>query len=122
MAQTIFGGTPDPAGAFSSASAGVSDIFAGFGAQTKAQGDLLEGQNYGLAAQLALQEAAFTKQSTATQEVQLQRETTKALGQTRRRCRGRRVRGKRLCLRPTARVGFAGRARQGRVERARAHY
>lgn len=65
-----------------SVAAGVSDIFAGFGAQSKAQGDLLEAQNYGLAAQLSLQEAAFTKQSTAIQTFQQQRETTKALGQT----------------------------------------
>jgi hypothetical protein len=38
---------------FASIGAGVSDIFAGFGAETKAQGDLLEAQSYNEAAQLA---------------------------------------------------------------------
>jgi hypothetical protein len=79
---TLFGGAPDPARGFSYAGSAVNDIFAGFAAQEKAKGDLLEGQNYGLAAQYALQEAKFTAQSTAIQTFQQQRETTKALGQT----------------------------------------
>lgn len=67
---------------FSAIGGGVSDIFAGFGADAKAKGDLLEQQNYDLAAKLALQNVQFTKQSTAIQEFQAQRETTKALGET----------------------------------------
>lgn len=66
----------------SAVGASVSDIFAGFGAEAKGQGDLLEAQNYGLAAKYALQEAAFTKQSTAIQEFQQTREISKAQGQT----------------------------------------
>lgn len=64
------------------AGSAVSDIFAGFGAQAKGQGDLLEQANYTLAAKYALREAAFTKQSTAIQEMQQTREISKALGQT----------------------------------------
>jgi hypothetical protein len=83
MAKNIFGfdaATSAQTGA--GFSAAVGDIYAGFGAQTKAQGDLLEAQNYGLAAKYALQEAAYTKTSTAIQEFQQTRENTKALGQT----------------------------------------
>lgn len=69
----------------------ASDIFAGFGAQTQAnlkakslgiqaQGELAEGQEYDLAAGFAQQNAAFTKQSTAIQEAQQQRQTTLQLG------------------------------------------
>jgi hypothetical protein len=78
----IFGITPNPAGSISSAGAGVSDIFAGFGAQAKAQGDLLEQQNYQQAAKFAEQEAQFSKESTAIQEMQQSREISKSLGQT----------------------------------------
>ncbi len=69
-------------GGFSTAGSGVSDIFAGFGAGSKARGDLLEQQNYNLASQYALKEAAYTKMSTAIQEQQESREISKALGQT----------------------------------------
>lgn len=61
---------------------GVSDIFAGFAAGSKAKGDLLEQQNYLLASQYAQQEAQYTKMSTAIQEQQLTRQVTKALGET----------------------------------------
>jgi hypothetical protein len=50
---------------FGNIGAGVSDIFAGFADLAKAQGDILEGQAYGEAAQLALQNEQYTKQSTA---------------------------------------------------------
>jgi hypothetical protein len=45
--------------------AGVSDIFQGFAAETKAKGDILEAQAYDRAAQLAEQNEQFVKQSTA---------------------------------------------------------
>jgi hypothetical protein len=64
------------------ASAGVSDIFSGFGEEAKGQGDLLEQQNYQQAAKFALQEADYVKQSTAIQEMQQSREISKSLGQT----------------------------------------
>ncbi len=73
---------PISTSAVGTGAAGVSDIFAGFGAQSKAKGDLLEQQNYQLAAKYALQEAQFTKMSTAIQEQQLTRQVTKALGET----------------------------------------
>jgi hypothetical protein len=40
---------------FQGIGAGASDIFAGLGAETKAQGDLLEAQQYDVAAELARQ-------------------------------------------------------------------
>jgi hypothetical protein len=84
MAENIFGGSAKGVSAsdFGSISGGVSDLFGGLGAGAKAQGDLLEQQNYQLAAKYALQEAQFTKTSTAIQEFQAQRETTKVLGET----------------------------------------
>jgi hypothetical protein len=83
----IFGGTTGGGSGISSATfgaagAGVSDIFAGFGAEAKGQGDLLEQQNYLQAEKLANTEAEFTKQSTAIQEMQQSREISKSLGQT----------------------------------------
>jgi hypothetical protein len=81
--QNIFGGTAtSTAGAASSAGAGVSDIFQGFGAESKATGDFAEAANYNLAATYASQEAAFTKQSTAIQEFQETRNLSRSLGQT----------------------------------------
>jgi hypothetical protein len=82
MATTIFGDKPNPAGAFSSASAGVSDIFAGFGDEAKQQGDILEQGQYLQAVQYAYEEAQATKQSTAIQEMQQSRDISKSLGQT----------------------------------------
>jgi hypothetical protein len=72
----------DIAGAGSSLGAGVSDIFAGFGVQAKAQGDILEQQNYQRANLLAQQEAGFAAMSTKIQEMQESREISKSLGQT----------------------------------------
>jgi hypothetical protein len=62
--------------------AGVSDIFQGFAAGTKAKGDILEAQAYDKAAQLALQNEQFTKQSTAIQEAQANRELLLSTGRT----------------------------------------
>ena len=62
--------------------AGVSDIFQGFADQTKAQGDLLEAQSYDVAAKLALQNEQYTKESTAIQEAQKQREFLLSTGRT----------------------------------------
>jgi hypothetical protein len=64
------------------AGAGISDLFAGFATETKAKGDYAEAGEYNLAADLANKEAAYTKQSTAIQEFQQQRELTKSLGET----------------------------------------
>jgi hypothetical protein len=69
----------------------VSDLFAGFGAQTQAnlkaqglqiqaQGDIAEGQNYDLAATLAGQNAQFTEASTAIKEAQISRQVTQTIG------------------------------------------
>ena len=86
-----FGGTANPnsgssggigSQTFSDLGAGVSDIFAGFAAQTKAQGDILEGQAYGEAATLAEQNAQYTKTSTAIQEAQANRELLMSTGKT----------------------------------------
>jgi hypothetical protein len=52
MATTIFGGAlnPYPSAAIGDFGSAASDIFAGFGDQSKAQGDHVEGANYALAA------------------------------------------------------------------------
>lgn len=60
----------------------VSDLFAAGADSSKSQADRLEGQNYGLAADLATQNANFTEQSTAIKQAQLARQNTLALGQT----------------------------------------
>src|SRR5260370_172923 len=62
--------------------AGVSDIFSGFADLTKAEGDVLEGKAYGEAAQLALQNEQYTKESTAIQEAQANRELLMSTGHT----------------------------------------
>jgi hypothetical protein len=60
----------------------VGDIFSGFGDYTKMKGDYAEAVNYNIAANFANQEAAFTKQSTAIQEFQAQRNLYQSLGST----------------------------------------
>ncbi len=80
--KNSFGAEPNIAGAGSAAGAAVSDIFAGFAAQSKAKGDLLEQQNYQKANLYAQQEAQFTAMSTRIQEMQESREISKSLGQT----------------------------------------
>lgn len=70
------------AGAFSSIGGGVSDLFSAQGDLTKQTNDYLEGQQYGLASDLATQNAKFTETSTAIKEAQQQRELMLNLGQT----------------------------------------
>ena len=70
------------AGTFTGIGAGVSDIFAGLGDEAKAQYDITEGQEYGLAAKLALQNEQITKSSTAITEAQQQREINLSMGKT----------------------------------------
>jgi hypothetical protein len=82
MATNIFGGAPNPAGAVSSFAGAAQDIFAGFGDQARAAGDIAEQQSYLLAAKCADIEARYTKESTAIQSFQQQREVTKSLGST----------------------------------------
>jgi hypothetical protein len=65
---------------FSDFGGAASDLFAGFGDQSKAQGDFAEAQNYTLAAKLAQQNEKFTETSTAIKEAQQARESTMTLG------------------------------------------
>jgi hypothetical protein len=65
---------------FTDIGGGVSDIFAGFGDQAKAQGDFAEATEYSEAATLAGQNEAYTKTSTAIKEAQQSRELTMTLG------------------------------------------
>lgn len=64
----------------------VDDIFKGQATakslRLKAEGDLVEAQNYDLAADLAKQSAEFTRQSTAIKETQAQRQLYLGLGKT----------------------------------------
>ena len=91
------------ASAFSNAGGAVTDLFAAFGAEKqgeisaegsriKAQGDLAEAQQYDLAQTLAQQNDAYTKESTAIQQAQQDRNTTVQIGGER-AARG----GRRLC-------------------------
>jgi hypothetical protein len=61
----------------------TSDIFAGLGDLTQAQGDRAEASAYGLAAQYAGQEAQFTAMNTAIQQAQSDRELYLGLGRER---------------------------------------
>ena len=70
------------AGLASDIGGGVSDLFQASADKSKASYDLLEGQEYTLASQLATQNAQFTQDSTAIKETQINREETKALGTT----------------------------------------
>lgn len=70
------------ASTFSDLGAGVSDIFAGFGAQSKAQGDYLERDNYQQAAGFAGDEATYTAWSTNIKQAQETRQITQSLGRT----------------------------------------
>jgi hypothetical protein len=81
--NNYFGGTFSPQGFGQGITTGVSDLFAGFGDEAKAQMDLNEQAEYELAGKLATQNEQFTQMSTAIQEAQQQREITQALGKTR---------------------------------------
>jgi hypothetical protein len=61
---------------------GVSDLFQASADKSKATYDLMEGQEYTLASQLATQNAQFTQDSTAIKETQINREESKAIGTT----------------------------------------
>lgn len=86
MAITGFSGNPISAGSVSSIGSdvggAVSDLFAAQGAKFKAQGDLMEQQQYTEAAGLADQNEKFTEQSTQIKQFQTEREIQKSLGQT----------------------------------------
>lgn len=71
------------ASTFSDIGGAVSDLFAVQGYKYKAQGDLIEQQNYQQAAQLADQNAQFTEMSTGIKQAQESREIYKSLGETR---------------------------------------
>ena len=69
---------------FADISGAVSDLFSSSetaqGLRIKAEGDRAEGQEYGLASELAQQNEEFTQQSTAIKEMQAQREANMTLG------------------------------------------
>lgn len=74
-------------GTFTALSGAVSDLFAagadrskGDALRIKAKGDALEGENYDLASDLALQNKQFTETSTAIKAQQLDRQNTQVLG------------------------------------------
>jgi hypothetical protein len=73
---------PLNAPAFGTIGAGVSDLFSVGGYRSKAQGNLMEAANYELAAKYAEQEAEYTKESTAIQTMQAERQMYKSMGQT----------------------------------------
>lgn len=60
----------------------IADIGAYFGAQAKAGFDIIEGQEYDLAAQLARQNEEYTKYSTAIKGAQSDRELYLSVGKT----------------------------------------
>ncbi|HTC04891.1 MAG TPA: hypothetical protein VK749_15920 [Xanthobacteraceae bacterium] len=62
--------------------AGVSDLFQASADRSKASYDLMEGQEYTLASDLATQNAQYTQMSTAIKEAGENREITQALGKT----------------------------------------
>lgn len=86
---------------FSDIGGAASDLFAGFGAEAqgdlkakglnieaeglrlKAKGDLAEASEYDLASGLATQNSAYTRTSTAIQQMQQQRQNTLQIGQQR---------------------------------------
>lgn len=67
---------------FSNAGGAVSDLFAGFGHLSKAEGDRAEASNYRLAAGLADKNEKFTETSTALKTMQAGRDLYKSMGQT----------------------------------------
>jgi hypothetical protein len=77
--QSLFAGAASSAGNFGSA---ISDLFAASGDRSKAAGDIFEAQNYDRAAQFADQEAFFTKESTAIQSMQSERQMYSSMSQT----------------------------------------
>jgi hypothetical protein len=58
----------------------VSDLFAGEGDLSKATGDRIQAQDYGLASDLATQNEKFTETSTAIKEAQINRQNVNLIG------------------------------------------
>lgn len=67
---------------FGGGAGAVSDLFAASGARSRAQGNRLEAQSYGLASNLALQNAEFSTQSTAVKRLQAERDIYRGIGTT----------------------------------------
>lgn len=65
---------------FTDLSGAASDLFSIDAHHAKAQGDLLEAQNYDLASSLATQNEKFTETSTAIKQAQTDRENFKMIG------------------------------------------
>jgi hypothetical protein len=101
---------------------GISDLFAAQGDRAKAAGDIFEAQNYDLAAKYADQEAFFTKESTAIQSMQSERQTYQSMSQTRADIAGGGLCGIRLRPRHPCAVRFAGRVAEGRHRAAGPHH
>lgn len=59
---------------FSNLGGAASDLFTAFGDKSKAAGDFAEAKNYGLASDLATQNAKFTELSTGIKQTQMERE------------------------------------------------
>jgi hypothetical protein len=68
---------------FTDIGGGISDLFAIGADKAKAQGDRFEAANYDLASKYALQEAEYTKESTAIQGMQAERQMYSSMSQTR---------------------------------------
>ena len=68
------------AGTINDIAGAASDLFAAQGDKAKASYDFAEGQQYGLASDLATQNEQFTETSTAIKEAQQQREMMNTLG------------------------------------------
>jgi len=73
---------PSISGAVGNISGAVSDLFLAESDRSKASFDLTEGQEYGLASDLALQNKQFTEMSTSIKEAQISRDVSKSLGLT----------------------------------------
>jgi hypothetical protein len=69
------------ASTFDAAGGAVKDLFAGNAANIKAKGNLLQAQQYDLAAELALKNKQFAETSTAIKEQQTQRQIETVVGQ-----------------------------------------
>jgi hypothetical protein len=65
---------------FSDIGGAVNDLFSASADQSKAQGDFIEAQDYDLASGLATQNEAFTQQSTAIKQEQLNRNIYQTIG------------------------------------------
>jgi hypothetical protein len=79
----LFGGGGGLSGStFADIGGGISDLFAASADRSKAQGDRFEAANYDLASKYALQEEQYTKESTAIQGMQAERQMYSSMSQT----------------------------------------